>query len=234
MNNKSIMTNFIAILCMLIGYQFNEPVIQTAGLFAFSGAITNWLAIHMLFEKVPGLYGSGVIPRRFDAFRTAIKSLMMEQFFSQENIGKFLDQEIGETHNFEMDAIIETIDFNPTFDALVDVIAHSQFGGMLAMVGGTEALQPLKQPFVEKMHASVAEIGQSEAVQDAIKSQLGSGSVKQDIEAKIEQIIDQRLSELTPQLVKDMVQKMIKEHLGWLVIWGGVFGGVIGIVASLI
>ena len=60
------------------------------GLFALSGAITNWLAIHMLFEKVPLLYGSGVIPARFEEFKLAIRQLMMEQFFTEENIDRFL------------------------------------------------------------------------------------------------------------------------------------------------
>ena len=40
--------------------------------FALSGGITNWIAIHMLFEKIP-FYGSGVIPKRFEEFKTGIK-----------------------------------------------------------------------------------------------------------------------------------------------------------------
>ena len=53
-----------------------------AGLFALSGGLTNWLAIHMLFEKVPLLYGSGVIPNRFEDFKNGIKNLIMNEFFS--------------------------------------------------------------------------------------------------------------------------------------------------------
>jgi len=40
------------------------------GVFAFSGAITNSLAIHMLFEKVPFLYGSGVIEVNFHSLKS--------------------------------------------------------------------------------------------------------------------------------------------------------------------
>ncbi|SJN58789.1 hypothetical protein VR7878_03040 [Vibrio ruber DSM 16370] len=234
MINKSLYTNLIAILCMIAGYQLHEDILFTAGLFAFSGAITNWLAIHMLFEKVPGLYGSGVIPKRFDAFRSAIKSLMMEQFFTDTNIDKFLDQELNQTSQFSLEPVIAQVDFNPTFDALVETIAQSSFGGMLSMFGGTDALQPLKQPFVEKMQQAMVEISHSDSVQNALKEQLESETMKADIRQNIEQIIDQRLSELTPQLVKEMVQKMIKEHLGWLVIWGGVFGGLIGVISALL
>ena len=76
--NKSLLTNILAIAMMGAGYHIQNDYLWYAGLFAFSGAITNWLAIHMLFEKVPGLYGSGVIPARFEEFKLAIKNLMME------------------------------------------------------------------------------------------------------------------------------------------------------------
>lgn len=229
--NKSLLTNVIALGLLAGGYQTGNEIAYYAGLFAFSGAITNWLAIHMLFEKVPGLYGSGVIPSRFEEFKAAIKSLMMEQFFTAENIDKFLNQEMA-GKSIELEPIISKIDFNPTFDSLVDVIANSQFGGMLAMFGGTEALVPLKQPFVEKMQEAVVEISQSETIKEALKEQLESPAMMGEIKENIESIIDQRLSELTPKLVKEMVQKMIKEHLGWLVVWGGVFGGIIGVIST--
>ncbi|MDN3616245.1 DUF445 family protein [Vibrio gallaecicus] len=229
--NKSILTNLLALALLGAGYSLPSQYLLYAGLFAFSGAVTNWLAIHMLFEKVPGLYGSGVIPARFEEFKAAIKHLMMEQFFTDNNIDRFLNSEMsGKSLNLE--PVINKIDFNPTFDSLVEVIANSSFGGMLAMVGGTEALQPLKAPFVEKMQASVVEISQSDAVKNAIKEELESPAMMDEIKQNIEAIIDQRLNELTPKLVKEMVQQMIKQHLGWLVVWGGVFGGLIGLISA--
>ncbi|MCG9664157.1 hypothetical protein [Vibrio mediterranei] len=231
--NKSLITNFIALALLAAGYQLDNTLVLYAGLFAFSGAVTNWLAIHMLFEKVPGLYGSGVIPARFEDFKLAIKNLMMEQFFTNENIDRFLNKEMSSGIPLDLEPILEKVDFNPAFDSLVEVIANSQFGGMLAMLGGTEALEPMKQPFVEKMQQSVIEISQSDSVKQALVEQLESPKMLNEVKGNVEAIIDQRLSELTPKLVKEIVQKMIKEHLGWLVVWGGVFGGVIGILSSL-
>ncbi|MEZ8472570.1 DUF445 family protein [Vibrio cyclitrophicus] len=231
--NKSVLTNVIALLLLASGYATTNQYLLYAGLFAFSGAITNWLAIHMLFEKVPGLYGSGVIPARFEEFKAAIKQLMMEQFFTESNIDRFLSSEMtGKSLNLE--PVIKKIDFNPAFDSLVHVIENSQFGGMLAMVGGTEALQPMKAPFVEKMQESVIEISKSDSVKNAIKDELESPAMMDEIKENIEAIIDQRLNELTPKLVKEMVQTMIKKHLGWLVVWGGVFGGLIGLISAAI
>ncbi|WP_413282594.1 DUF445 domain-containing protein [Vibrio sp. MA40-2] len=232
--NKSLITNVIALALLAIGYQSNNQTLLYAGVFAFSGAITNWLAIHMLFEKVPGLYGSGVIPARFEEFKMAIKTLMMEQFFTNENIDRFLAQEMIGGNKLDLSPVINSIDFEPTFESLVDVIANSSFGGMLAMFGGTEALLPLKQPFVEKMQQSVVEISQSDAVKQTLKNQFEQPNMMAEIQQNIENIIDQRLNELTPKLVKQMVQDMIKQHLGWLVVWGGVFGGLIGIISSLL
>ncbi|MDV7104847.1 DUF445 domain-containing protein [Vibrio sp. TH_r3] len=230
--NKSLTTNIIALALLAIGYQTNNQTLLYAGVFAFSGAITNWLAVHMLFEKVPGLYGSGVIPARFEEFKIAIKTLMMEQFFTDENIDRFLTQEMIGSNKLDLSPVINSIDFEPTFESLVDVIANSSFGGMLAMFGGTEALLPLKQPFVEKMQQSVVEISQSDAVKQTLKNQFEQPNMMTEIQQNIENIIDQRLNELTPKLVKQMVQDMIKQHLGWLVVWGGVFGGLIGVISS--
>jgi uncharacterized membrane protein YheB (UPF0754 family) len=232
--NKSLVTNITALIVLISGYYFNNDLIFYAGLFAFSGAITNWLAVHMLFEKVPGLYGSGIIPARFEEFKAAIKTLMMEQFFTEENIDRFLNKEMTGDKVLNLQPILEKVDFNPTFDSLVDVIANSSFGGMLSMFGGTEALLPLKEPFVEKMQQSIVEISQSDSIKQAIKDQFETPEMMSEITVNIENIIDQRLNELTPALVKTMIQKMIKTHLGWLVVWGGIFGGLIGVVSSLV
>ncbi|EMP3073810.1 DUF445 domain-containing protein [Vibrio alginolyticus] len=232
--NKSLLTNVLAIALMAGGHQLQNDYLWYAGLFAFSGVITNWLAIHMLFEKVPGLYGSGVIPARFEEFKLAIKNLMMEQFFTEANIDRFLNKEMAGGVNIDLQPVIEKVDLNPAFDSLVEVIEGSQFGGMLAMFGGSEALQPMRQPFVEKMQESIIELSKSDNIKEALKEQFESPAMMDEIKQNIEGIIDQRLSELTPALVKEMVQKMIKEHLGWLVVWGGVFGGLIGVISTFI
>ena len=68
----------------MLGVFLAEPYktyVFNTGLFALSGGVTNWLAVHMLFERVPFLYGSGVIPMRFEEFKTGIRKLIMDQFF---------------------------------------------------------------------------------------------------------------------------------------------------------
>ena len=231
--NKSFLTNLIAVLIIVAGYlcPLEPDLMKSIGFFALSGAVTNWLAIHMLFEKVPFLYGSGVIPNRFDEFKLAIKDLMMTQFFTQENVEQFIEAEEQQgSHVFNVDPLSNAIDYDQIFKGLVTSIMESSFGAMLQMVGGEQALIPLREPFIEKIKTTLRGMVESERFKDVLKQGLDSRKIGQDIVSKIETIIENRLNELTPQLVKEIVQKIIKVHLGWLVVWGGIFGGILGAV----
>ncbi len=227
--NKSFITNFIAVVIIIIGYVCSAPFIKSIGFFALSGALTNWLAIYMLFEKVPYLYGSGVIPDRFEEFKLSIKQLMMEQFFTTQNIEQFIEteeQQGGKLLNLQ--PLLDAVDYDKIYEGLVSSIMESSFGGMLMMMGGVEALVPLKEPFTEKMRVTLLDMVDSDNFKAALQHGLNAHKIGEDIVSKIETVIDKRLSELTPQLVKEMVQRIISEHLGWLVVWGGLFGGLIG------
>lgn len=231
---KSSLTNSIAILLIALSFLFSPnyaSLLLFTGLFALSGAVTNQLAIHMLFEKVPFLYGSGVIPQRFEAFKAAIKNLMMNEFFTKEKLENFFENEEKKI-NFE--PIIEKTDFSPAFDALSKTVMESSFGGMLGMFGGESALDALREPFSQKMKSAVIEITKSEAFNGTLLAHMQDSSLSDDMIHSIENVIDTRLNELTPQMVKEIVQQLIKEHLDWLVVWGGVFGGLIGLISSFL
>lgn len=236
--NKSIITNIIATLILVLGLLLGETqvaaVLTMVGLFALSGALTNWLAVFMLFEKIPFLYGSGVVPAHFEEFKSGIRNLMMQQFFTAENVDRFLSTGSFSPAQLNLQPVIEKTDLNPTYDGLVQVIMNSSFGGMLGMFGGEQALTPLREPFIEHMKSSIIELTQNEAFIELLKTEIEQPDMMSDILAKIEQIIEQRLDELTPLLVKEIIQTMIKEHLGWLVVWGGVLGGLIGLVSAFI
>ena len=233
--DKSLITNTAASATVLLGLV--SPVwgheILTIGLFALSGAITNWLAIHMLFEKVPFMYGSGVIPNRFEEFKMAIRKMIMDQFFTEQNLKRFIaDEEASITSWLKPGQLVDQINYDKLFDRLVDAIMNSSFGGMLEMMGGTSALAGLKDPFIEKIKLTLNEMVESESFQAGVANSIDTNKLSEDMSVKIQAIVDKRLDELTPQIVKDIVQEMIKEHLGWLVVWGGVVGAVIGLFAG--
>lgn len=233
--NKSFITNLISIIIILLGVILSNNIILTIGLFSLSGAITNWLAIYMLFEKVPFLYGSGVVENRFDEFKKSIHNLIMIQFFTKKNLQKFFDDEIkDEGKKFDFRNIIEKTDFSLAFINLKQTVIESPFGGMLDMVGGEKALDPLKEPFEKKIKNAINEIVHTDGFQKELQKSLQNSDIHNQIYDKINIVVENRLNELTPRMVKELVEDMIKEHLGWLVVWGGVFGGVIGAISGII
>ncbi len=231
--NKSLVTNLVSITLIIIGYLtpvFSEEI-KSMGLYSFSGAITNWLAIHMLFEKIPYLYGSGIITERFQEFKVGIRSLVMNQFFTQENFEKFMSQNSENLIKIDKEAIFESINFDHVFTKLKSAIMESPFGSMLGMFGGEEALEPLKPKFEEKFKETISNLLSDDKF---LKSLAGKSGGENPLMKNVQAIVDQRLEELTPKMVKDIIQDMIKVHLGWLVVWGGVFGALIGLIVTLI
>lgn len=237
--NKSLLTNLLAgglvASGLMLETPFREPVLNT-GMFALAGGVTNWLAIHMLFEKVPGLYGSGIISARFEDFKAGIHELVMAQFFSKENVDRFMAELIRDNaqHPLDFSEVIEKTDLAPAYDSLVETIMASSFGNVLSMFGGKQSLETLRQPFIDRMRQALNEMAHSDSFQASVRDKLSSHRVFEDIHGQIEQIVQSRLDELTPSMVKEIIQRMIRAHLGWLVVWGGVFGGLIGLTSSFL
>ncbi|MCF6244435.1 MAG: DUF445 domain-containing protein [Sulfurovum sp.] len=232
--SKSFITDFISLL--LIGLSFIIPdsyknLLLYTGLFALSGAITNQLAIHMLFERVPFLYGSGVIEKNFETFKASIHQMIMKQFFSKEQLSSFFEKE---EQKIDLKPLVETADFSPAFDALSVTVMESKFGGAIQMFGGEEALEGLREPFTRKLKSAVSSIVSSDAFKAQLNHHIQNSALSEDMLNSVDTLIVERLDELTPKMVKELVQELIKEHLGWLVVWGGVFGGLIGLFSSFI
>ena len=254
MFDKHLTPNLLAAALVLLSFALPQPwqaLMLSTGLFALSGALTNWLAVHMLFERVPGLYGSGVITLHFEEFKAGILRMVHEELFSKDKVERLLAARsesgadasgpTGETEStkdslgssIDLEPMLTAIDLDAAYDQLVATIAESSFGSMLAMVGGEAALQPLREPFKARMHGFLADAAKSPRIQAAIGEQLSTAASSERFVNRLDQLLRARLDEMTPEMVRDIMQRMIREHLGWLVIWGGVFGVLIGLVAGL-
>ncbi len=221
--NKSIITNLTTLLITIYGAF--SPVysaeIFMAGLFGLSGGLTNWIAIHMLFEKIPFLFGSGVIPLRFKELKEGIRNLIMHEFFSTDSLSK-----ISMNNNLFLENIFNKIDYEILFKKFVESIKESSLGSMLNMVGGEKALEPLREPLKKKIKEAIDDLQETNS--------LGKEEISLAIRNEIENLIDSRLNELSPEQIKVIIKDIIHKHLGWLVVWGGVFGFLIGLVLGFL
>ena len=222
--SKPIISNLTALAILLFGF-VETPVAGycfAIGIFALSGGITNWLAIHMLFEKIPFIIGSGVVEIRFEEFKKGIRHLILEEFFNKENIENIYKELRSEA----VDKIKPSFDKDKIFNSFIEILQKSSLSKTLDMFGGAKILEPLKDPLVEKFQQIFIEL--------VDKRNEDSSEDTKTLEIKIITAIDIKLNDLTPRRVKEIVQEMISKHLGWLVVWGAIFGGAIGLIFEII
>ena len=232
--SKSTLTDLSSIVFIGLSTITPEPYatpLLVTGLFALSGAVTNQLAIHMLFNRVPLLYGSGVIEKNFESFKGSIKSMIMKQFFTEEQLSAFFQ---NEEQKIKLAPLVESADFSPAFVALKQSVMESKLGDALNFFGGEKALDSLQEPFAKKLKSAVVGIVSSDAFKTQMNHHLQHSSLNSDLKTSVEDLIDKRLKDLTPKMVNDLVHELIHTHLGWLVVWGGVFGGAIGLLSSFV
>jgi len=231
---KELTTNLVATSIVAASFFTPENLsnhLFYTGAFALSGSLTNQLAIHMLFNKVPFLYGSGIIELKFKELKLSIKDLILNEFFTKERIEEFLK---NEEQKIKLTPLIEKFDFSSAFDALKGAILESKFASMINLIGGESALDNLKEPFTQKLKSAIIKITESKEFEKELQNYLNNSSFSDDLLKKIDSIVQKRLDELSPKMVKELLQNLMKEYLGWLVVWGGVFGGILGFVSSFI
>lgn len=105
--NKGNISNLVTFVIMVVGlvWVLLEPsdadgaktasrdvgdYVLALGLFGFAGGTTNWLAVKMLFDRIPYIYGSGVIPARFKEIRETVKDTIMATFFDSAYLKTYL------------------------------------------------------------------------------------------------------------------------------------------------
>ena len=165
--NKGDASNLATFLIMAVGIimktqhprMLGVDCVLSAGLFGFAGGVTNWLAVKMLFDRVPLLVGSGVIPRQFKEIRAALKTMVIESFIAErakDVLGNTLDISGG------VKAALAGPDVDATMERTLTNISETEDGKMLksvgAMVGGMAGLVPKLKPVVEGFAVEVGEL----------------------------------------------------------------------------
>jgi len=238
---KGSVSNLITFALMVLGRVLMIPypdafvpyLIFQFGLFGFAGGITNWLAIKMLFDKVPLLYGSGVIPSRFKEIRETVKNVIMATFFDEVYLKRYLEQKAMSLFgSLNLEEKITKVLESPEIDQIIEQklagLTSRPEGMLFAMMGiNPTSLKPMVKPFVISMG--------TELVPYLTKNFDLSAVIKIEvIRSEIDNLMTTKLLELTPDRVKRLMEDVIRTHLGWLIVWGNVFGGLIGIITAVV
>tara|TARA_B100001250_G_scaffold414534_1_gene453647 strand:- start:5198 stop:5923 length:726 start_codon:yes stop_codon:yes gene_type:complete len=230
---KGRVSNTITFLMLLLGLIGTPEIVHAdwllaAGLFGFAGGFTNWLAVKMLFDRVPFLYGSAVIPNRFREIRQAVKDAIMHYFFDQEHLESFFESQLnaklaGSDISVKVRDLLRSEAVENIVDSEIDELMKSPHGLMLKMVG-PKVIKPIVMQFIS---------GVGEKAAPLLASEFGNSMVDVDsLRENVDELLTEKLKELTPERVKEMMEKVIRQHLGWLVVWGNVFGSMIGILSK--
>ena len=213
--------------------------ILSFGLFGFSGGITNWLAVKMLFDKVGiepyYLYGSGVIPRQFIAIRVAFKSMIMKMFFDKAFLEQYLNERAkGFITELDLGARLRGAMAEPSFDTLLEeklIELSTKPDGLLVqnmapLFGGITGMVPMLKPFLGAFGEELLKVL-------ADRFDMAEMIPIDRVISEVEALLNEKLRLITPEMVKELMEKVIREHLGWLVVWGNVFGGAIGVASAV-
>jgi len=167
---KGNVANLITFFLMILGFilvgiwphTLPFQYILAFGLFGFAGGITNWLAIKMLFDKIPGLYGSGIIEDRFVEIRETVKDVIMRTFFNTEYLETYLSQKAEQLlGSFDVEGKLKELLESPVVDEIIDTkleeLTQRPEGMWLSMMGvESKALKPMIKPFILGMSSDVA------------------------------------------------------------------------------
>jgi uncharacterized membrane protein YheB (UPF0754 family) len=201
--------------------------VLAAGLFGFAGGVTNWLAVKMLFDRVPLLYGSGVIPARFREIRATIKTLIMTHFFDEDYLRRFFASgngglmPSGAVLEEKLTLFIDSDEVERGIVGQLEELQETRIGPMIKLAG----LDVIKTLIKDFLNGLVPHLAPRLAAFGAQSLDIGA------LRRQVDQLLSAKLEELTPEKVKQMMEEVMREHLGWLIVWGNIFGGAIGLLS---
>lgn len=187
--------------------------VLSLGLFAAAGGITNWAAIKMLFDKIPYVYGSGIIPARFREIREVVKGVIMKNFFDEVYLGRYFKDQILA---IDIEEKLEKFLQSDNMEKIVEAV----FGD------DAKTFLPMIKPYALKTGLKMAPL---------IKMKIREMDLVSDlkmVQGQIDAMLTAKMEELTPDKVKLLLEEIMRKHLFWLVVWGNIFGGILGVISA--
>lgn len=206
--NKGDVSNVVTFVIFCIGVLMRflgrkdelASAILAFGLFGFAGGATNAIAVTMLFDKIPFLIGSGVIPRRFKDILEALKSLILDTFFEEKFLRAYVSERSADLVSaVDLKGRLERAMQADGFDAVLatkfEALASTPDGQLIAtlapMFGGYESMTVMLKPV---LRAVGNELLTTLTSNFDIIDVVDVGQIRREID----RALSQRMSMLTP------------------------------------
>eukprot|EP00116_Pleurobrachia_bachei_P006749 sb/3467011/ len=207
--------------------------LMSIGLFAFSGGLTNWIAIQMLFYKIPLVYGSGVLHNRYKNIRRAMKDMILGTFFQPEFLNTYIPQKLREAVSeadleMKINAFLTSDTGQRMIDEKLDKMANSPDGRLAeTMVVNVGKFKPVVKPVIVSFLSDLA----PNLVNYILESKTSSLNLHK-LRDELNRYMSERMLEVTPKMIKEIMYAVVLQYLGWLVVWGVVFGSAMGAICE--
>lgn len=254
--NAGTLSNFVSAACVGLGTLLPEgrlrEVVLSASLLAFTGGITNSLALKMLFGAIPGLKGSKSITSRLDEIRQRIRKLLLDNFFSPSDLRRFISDRKSD---FQWSRYVRKDDgpfakligkqwrriasrsvIDPIVDEQIEKLMDSSLGGLLLMMG-MDNVKPQVSQFVanllESLEKKVLDLAAEVSTED-LELELDEDAIVTDIRHNVDRLLQEKLQELDGPAVHGILHGILHGRLGWIVVWGNMIGAAMGVAAALV
>jgi len=210
-------------------WDYTGRYMLSVGLFAFAGGITNFIAIQMLFYKIPGIYGSGVIEKRYKSIRRSMKDMILSTFFQPDFLNKYIPQKLREAAagadvESKINAFLTSEAGQAMLDEKIDQLGESPEGQLVdSMNINISSFKPFVKPV---MISFLSDLGPTIMYNLIDPRKGGLNLVK--LRDELDRYMCERMEEVTPQMMVDILYCVVLHYLGWLVVWGCIFGGIMG------
>ena len=249
----------VTVLGVILLYGFDDSTIKlgryvmSLGLFGFAGeagarrapwvggsdggsagGFTNWLAVTMLFTRIPFVVGSGVIPVRFVSIRETVKDVILDNFFDVAFLGEYLGKKLKEMGGSvdataQVNSLLAGDDFDRQLDERLEGLGQlPEFAPIIAMGMQPASLKPMIKPFVIELALDVSPVLKDKLTDIDFIVNI------EDVRGAIEAYLNARIQTLTAEKVTRLLSFVIRDHLDWLVVWGCVFGSIIGVLSEAV
>ncbi|MFM2360315.1 MAG: hypothetical protein RLY16_2308 [Bacteroidota bacterium] len=183
----------------------------------FTGWVTTWIAIKMLFHprkpiRFLGLTIQGIFPKNQAKIAEKLGQVVGKELLSFDEI------EAKITHPDNLQKL------KPEIEKHIDAFLHHKIKEvfpMLAMFIGEKTISQLKDAFLQELESLFPIL---------MKNYMG----KMQSELDLEKIVRDKVSSFSSEKLEDILQQITKKEFQFLELIGGFFGLLIGIIQVLI